>query len=53
MGASGFTDAANEITPYMIGCCRALRLQEYNGGLSLNESENRNWKNSKVVASFC
>ncbi|HBW8498889.1 hypothetical protein GTI83_28420 [Klebsiella pneumoniae] len=31
----------------------ALRPHEYNGGLPPNESENRYWKNSNAVASFC
>ncbi|HGA7339200.1 TPA: IS3 family transposase, partial [Salmonella enterica subsp. enterica serovar Saintpaul] len=46
------SDAAHSITDYIVGCYSALKLHEYNGGLSPNESENRYWKNSKTVASF-
>ncbi|WP_096861330.1 hypothetical protein [Escherichia coli] len=31
----------------------ALRPHEYNGGLPPNESENRYWKKSEIVTSFC
>ncbi|ARZ00120.1 transposase [Yersinia ruckeri] len=48
-----FSDAVHEITDYIVGYYSALRPHEYNGGLSPNESENRYWKNSKAVASFC
>ncbi|MCF0257800.1 MAG: hypothetical protein HUK10_16180, partial [Bacteroides heparinolyticus] len=41
------------ITDYIVGYYSALRPHEYNGGLPPNESENRYWKNSNAVASFC
>ena len=31
----------------------ALRPHEYNGGLPPNESENRYWKKTEIVTSFC
>ncbi|HGS5977299.1 TPA: hypothetical protein ACMEKR_005461, partial [Klebsiella variicola subsp. variicola] len=46
-------DAAHAITDYIVGYYSALRPHEYNGGLPPNESENRYWKNSNAVASFC
>ncbi|CAD5733845.1 transposase [Escherichia coli] len=52
-GYMNFSDAAHEITGYIVGYYNALRPHEYNGGLPPNESENRYWKNSKAVASFC
>ncbi|MCK0699252.1 IS3 family transposase [Escherichia coli] len=52
-GYMNFSDAAHEITDYIVGYYNALRPHEYNGGLPPNESENRYWKNSKAVASFC
>ncbi|MDE9252998.1 hypothetical protein PZY28_28620, partial [Klebsiella pneumoniae] len=42
-----------QITDYIVGYYSALRPHEYNGGLPPNESENRYWKNSNAVASFC
>lgn len=51
-GYMNFSDAAHEITDYIVGYYNALRPHEYNGGLPPNESENRYWKNSKAVASF-
>ncbi|MGL9716850.1 IS110 family transposase, partial [Escherichia coli] len=48
-----FSVAAHEITEYFVGYYSALRPHEYNGGLPPNESENRYWKNSNAVASFC
>ena len=51
-GYVSFSDAAHAITAYIVGYYSALRPHEYNGGLPPNESENRYWKNSKVVASF-
>ncbi|EOY3096265.1 IS3 family transposase, partial [Escherichia coli] len=44
---------AHAITGYIVGYYSALRPHEYNGGLPPNESENRYWKNSNSVASFC
>lgn len=52
-GYVSFSDAAHAITDYIIGYYSALRPHEYNGGLPPNESENRYWKNSNAVASFC
>ncbi|EAO5286563.1 DDE-type integrase/transposase/recombinase, partial [Salmonella enterica] len=52
-GYISFNDAAHAITDYIVGYYSALRPHEYNGVLSPNESENRYWKNSKTVASFC
>ncbi|MBF7997873.1 IS3 family transposase [Rahnella laticis] len=52
-GYINFSDAAHAITDYIVGYYSALRPHEYNGGLPPNESENRYWKNSKDVASFC
>ncbi|EMQ2211562.1 DDE-type integrase/transposase/recombinase, partial [Escherichia coli] len=52
-GYMNFSDAAHEITDYIVGYYNALRPHEDNGGLPPNESENRYWKNSKAVASFC
>lgn len=49
-GYMNFSDAAHEITDYIVGYYNALRPHEYNGGLPPNESENRYWKNSKAVA---
>ncbi|ENG5114095.1 transposase, partial [Escherichia coli] len=46
-GYMNFSDAAHEITDYIVGYYNALRPHEYNGGLPPNESENRYWKNSK------
>ncbi|WP_120506316.1 IS3 family transposase [Rahnella bruchi] len=51
-GYVSFSDAAHAITDYIVGYYSALRPQEYNGGLSPNESENRYWKNSNAMASF-
>jgi len=48
-----FSDAAHAIADYIVGYYSALMPQEYNGGLLLKESENRYWKNSSAVASFC
>ncbi len=48
-----FSEAAHAITDYIVGYYSALRPHEYNGGLPPNESENRYWKNSNSVASFC
>ncbi|HEB1424412.1 TPA: IS3 family transposase, partial [Escherichia albertii] len=45
-GYMNFSDAAHEITDYIVGYYNALRPHEYNGGLPPNESENRYWKNS-------
>ncbi|WFX39369.1 IS3 family transposase [Escherichia coli] len=52
-GYVSFSDAAHAITDYIVGYYSALRPHEYNGGLPPNESENRYWKNSNSVASFC
>jgi len=52
-GYVSFSDATHAITDYIVGYYSALRPHEYNGGLPPNESENRYWKNSNVVASFC
>ncbi|WP_408064683.1 IS3 family transposase [Yersinia pseudotuberculosis] len=52
-GYVSFSDAAHAITDYIVGYYSALRPHEYNGGLPPNESENRYWKNSNTVASFC
>ncbi|HAX3258753.1 TPA: IS3 family transposase, partial [Escherichia albertii] len=51
-GYMNFSNAAHEITDYIVGYYNALRPYEYNGGLPPNGSENRYWKNSKAVASF-
>ncbi|ELJ9674202.1 IS3 family transposase, partial [Escherichia coli] len=53
MGYVSFSEAAHAITDYIVGYYSALRPHEYNGGLPPNESENRYWKNSNSVASFC
>ena len=52
-GYVSFSEAAHAITDYIVGYYSALRPHEYNGGLPPNESENRYWKNSNSVASFC
>ncbi|AUX71776.1 IS3 family transposase [Erwinia pyrifoliae] len=52
-GYVSFSDATHAITDYIVGYYSALRPHEYNGGLPPNESENRYWKNSNAVASFC
>ncbi|EFJ86529.1 hypothetical protein HMPREF9536_03176 [Escherichia coli MS 84-1] len=52
-GLRSFCEAAHAITVYIVGYYSALRPHEYNGGLPPNESENRYWKNSNSVASFC
>lgn len=46
-GYMNFSDAAHEITDYIVGYYNALRPHEYNGGLPPNESENRYWKTLK------
>lgn len=51
-GYMNFSEAAHAITDYIVGYYSTLRLHEYNGGLPPNESENRFWKNAKLVASF-
>ncbi|WP_369012216.1 IS3 family transposase [Erwinia pyrifoliae] len=48
-----FSEMTHAITDYIVGYYSALRPHEYNGGLPPNESENRYWKNSNAVASFC
>ncbi|HFT7879600.1 TPA: IS110 family transposase, partial [Enterobacter roggenkampii] len=48
-----FSDATHAITNYIVGYYSALRPHEYNGGLPPNDSENRYWKKSKSVVSFC
>lgn len=53
VGYVSFSEAAHAITDYIVGYYNALRPHEYNGGLPPNESENRYWKNSNSVASFC
>ncbi|QST47790.1 IS3 family transposase [Escherichia albertii] len=53
VGYVSFSEAAHAITDYIVGYYSALRPHEYNGGLPPNESENRYWKNSNSVASFC
>ncbi|MBZ8362407.1 IS3 family transposase, partial [Escherichia coli] len=53
VGYVSFSEAAHAITDYIVGYYSALRPHEYNGGLPPNESENRYWKNSNAVASFC
>ncbi|HDG1665699.1 TPA: IS3 family transposase [Kluyvera ascorbata] len=52
-GYVSFSEAAHAITDYIVGYYSSLRPHDYNGGLPPNESENRYWKNSKAVASFC
>lgn len=52
-GYLSFSNAAHEITDYIVGYYSALMPHEYNGGLPPSESENRYWKSSKVVARFC
>ncbi|HDG1683961.1 TPA: IS3 family transposase [Kluyvera ascorbata] len=52
-GYVSFSEAAHAITDYIVGYYSSLRPHDYNGGLRPNESENRYWKNSKAVASFC
>ncbi|EKS6179269.1 IS3 family transposase, partial [Salmonella enterica] len=52
-GYTNFNEASRAITNYIIGYYSQLRPHEYNGGLPPNESENRYWKNSNAVASFC
>lgn len=52
-GYVSFSGATHAITDYIVGYYSALRPHEYNGGLPPNESENRYWKNSNGVASFC
>ncbi|WP_040263161.1 transposase [Serratia symbiotica] len=51
-GNMNFSEAAHAITDYIVGYYSTLRLHAYNGGLLPNESENRLWKNAKLVASF-
>lgn len=51
-GYINFSEAAHAITDYIVGYYSSLRPHDYNGGLPPNESENRYWKKSKVVASF-
>lgn len=51
-GYVNVNDVAHAITGYIVGYYSALRPHEYNGGLPPNESENRYWKNSNMVASF-
>ncbi|EIQ16419.1 integrase core domain protein [Shigella flexneri CCH060] len=53
VGYVSFSEAAHAITDYIVGYYSALRPHEYNGGFPPNESENRYWKNSNSVASFC
>ena len=53
VGYVSFSEATHAITDYIVGYYSALRPHEYNGGLPPNESENRYWKNSNAVASFC
>ncbi|EFD5222379.1 TPA: IS3-like element IS911 family transposase [Shigella sonnei] len=53
VGYVSFSEAVHAITDYIVGYYSALRPHEYNGGLPPNESENRYWKNSNSVASFC
>ncbi|EOS95153.1 putative IS911 transposase orfA [Erwinia tracheiphila PSU-1] len=48
-----FSDTACAITDYIVGYYSAIRPHDYNGVLPPNESENRCWKNSNAVASFC
>ncbi len=43
-GYVSFSDATHAITDYIVGYYSALKPHEYNGGLPLNESENRYWK---------
>jgi putative transposase len=52
-GYLSLSDAAHEITDYIVGYYSVLRPHEYNGGKSPNVSENLNWKNSEAMASFC
>ena len=51
-GYISLVDAAHAITDFIVRYYSVLRLHEYKGRLSPNESENRYWKNSKTVASF-
>ncbi len=51
-GYINFSEAAHAITDYIVGYYSSIRPHDYNGGLPPNESENRYWKKSKVVASF-
>lgn len=53
MSYMNLSEAAHAITDYIVGCYTSLRPHEYNSGLPPNESENRCWKTSKVVANFC
>lgn len=52
-GYVSFIDAAHAKKDYIVEYYSGLRPHENNGGLSPNESENRYWKSSKTVASFC
>lgn len=52
-GYFSLNEAAHAITEYVVEYYSTLRPHEYNGGLPPNESENRYWKKSKIVASFC
>ncbi|WP_016598936.1 IS3 family transposase, partial [Yersinia pestis] len=52
-GYDNFSGTSTAITNYITGYYNQLRPHQYNGGLTLNESERLFWKNSKSVASFC
>ncbi|HCG8489460.1 TPA: IS3 family transposase, partial [Vibrio parahaemolyticus] len=51
-GYRSFSEARQHITRYIKGYYSQLRPHQYNGGLTLNESERLYWKNSKTVAKF-
>ncbi|KKF38148.1 transposase [Erwinia tracheiphila] len=52
-GYSHSSEAQRSITNYITGYYSHLRPHQYNGGMTPNESEQRFWKNSKTVDSFC
>lgn len=51
-GYVSFSDVVYVITDYIVGYYSVLRSYEYNGGLLLNELENRYWKNFNAEVSF-
>lgn len=52
-GYSHFSEAQCSITNYITGYYSQLRPNQYNGGLTPDESQRLFWKKSKTVASFC
>ncbi len=52
VGYVSFSEAAHAITDYIVGYYSALSRTNITVGTP-NESENRYWKNSNSVASFC